>query len=105
MRNDSLKFNSEVFGNIHKRKRELEARIRGIEKRLETWDSASLSFLLQQLHKDYDEVLYQEEILWFQKSREKWVRFGDKNTKFFHIQTIVRRKRNKVHGLFLEDGS
>ena len=105
VRNDSLKFNSEVFGNIHKRKRELEARIRGIEKRLETWDSASLSFLLQQLHKDYDEVLYQEEILWFQKSREKWVRFGDKNTKFFHIQTIVRRKRNKVHGLFLEDGS
>ena len=45
--NDSLKFNSEVFGNIHKRKHELETRIRGIEKRLETWDSASLSILLQ----------------------------------------------------------
>ena len=58
MHNDSLKFNFEVFGNIHKRMRELEAKIRGIEKRLETWDSASLSILLQRLHKEYDEVLY-----------------------------------------------
>ena len=27
----------------------------------------------------------------------------DRNTKFFHTQTIVRRKRNKIHGLHLDD--
>lgn len=24
--------------------------------------------------------------------------------KFFHTQTIIRRRRNKIHGLFLDDG-
>ncbi|XP_057734404.1 uncharacterized protein LOC130949790 [Arachis stenosperma] len=46
----------------------------------------------------------QEELLWFQKSRKQWVRFGDRSTRFFHIQTLVRRKHNKIHGLFLKDG-
>nr|KYP77060.1 Transposon TX1 uncharacterized [Cajanus cajan] len=36
---------------------------------------------------------------------EQWVRFGDRNTKFFHTQTLVRRKRNKIHGLYLNDGT
>ena len=36
--------------------------------------------------------------------REHWVKFGDRNTKFFHVQTLVRRKHNKIHGLFLQDG-
>ncbi|KAJ1423143.1 ribonuclease H [Sesbania bispinosa] len=30
---------------------------------------------------------------------------GDRNTKFFHLQTVIRRKKNKAHGLFLENGS
>lgn len=38
------------------------------------------------------------------KIREQWVRFGDRNTKFFHTQAIVRRRRNKVHGLLLSNG-
>ena len=33
------------------------------------------------------------------------MQFGDRNTFFFHTQTVVRCKRNKIHGLFLEDGS
>nr|KYP50882.1 Transposon TX1 uncharacterized [Cajanus cajan] len=47
----------------------------------------------------------QEELFWMQKSKEQWVKFGDRNYKFFHAQTVVRRKRNKIHGLFLDDGS
>ena len=29
---------------------------------------------------------------------------GNRNTKFFHTQTVVRRRRNKIHGLNLEGG-
>ena len=32
------------------------------------------------------------------------MKLGDRNTNFFHTQTLVRRKQNKIQGLFLENG-
>lgn len=98
-------FNSRVFGNIFKHKRSLEACLRGIQCTLEHTDIPNLAMLERDIHKEYNEVLKQEEILWYQKSREKWVKLGDRNTKFFHTQTIVHRQRNKIQGMHIEDGS
>ena len=42
-------------------------------------------------------------MLWYKKSREKWVKFGNINTKFFHTQYLIRRRRNKVIYLFIDD--
>lgn len=53
---------------------------------------------------DYEQLLFQEETLWFQKSREKWVRLGSRNTSFFHAQTVIRRRRNRIHGITLPNG-
>lgn len=39
---DSLVFNNEIFGNIWEKKRQLEARLRGIQRALEGIDSANL---------------------------------------------------------------
>ena len=100
-----MEFNSNVFGNIGYRKKKLEARIRGVERSLETWDSTHLELLLKELKDEYARVLCQVELLWFHKSCEKWVKFVDRNTSFFHAQSIIRRKRNKIHGSFLQDGS
>ena len=44
-------------------------------------------------------------MLWYQKSTKKWVKYGDRNTSFFHAYTIIRSQRNKIHGLFLEEGT
>ena len=104
VKEDSLVFNKDVFGNILYRKRRLETRLQGIQRRLEQVDFASLIRLEEELQREYNLVLYQEELLWYQKSRERWVKLGDRNTSFFHSQTIVRRKRNRIHGLFLDDG-
>ena len=104
VQDESRKFNLEVFGNITKKKRILEARISGIQRSLENWDSLELLRLDLDLRREYDEVLAQKELLWYQKSQENWFQLGDRNTKFFHTQTLVRRKRNKIHGLFLEGG-
>ncbi|KAK3226778.1 hypothetical protein Dsin_006640 [Dipteronia sinensis] len=42
---------------------------------------------------------------WQQKSRNCWLKEGDRNTKFFHISTIIRRRRNKIKGFKKEDGN
>ena len=45
---------------------------------------------------DLDTVLNQEEEIWALKSRVNWMIQGDKNTAFYHVSTLVRRKRNKI---------
>lgn len=58
-----------------------------------------------EIWKQYEEVLGQEEIPWFQKSRSKWLGFGDRNSKYFHGIIAVRRRRNKIDTIQDEDGN
>ncbi|XP_072054452.1 uncharacterized protein [Arachis hypogaea] len=101
----SLEFNSMVFGNIFIKKRELEGYLNRIQRKMEADDDPILKHKEEELRAEYNIVLAQEELLWYQKSRDQWVRYGDRNTSFFHMQTILRRKSNKVHGLLVSDGS
>ncbi|XP_057418950.1 uncharacterized protein LOC130713176 [Lotus japonicus] len=100
----STVFNRDVFGHITKRKKTLEARISGIQRRSERVDSASLSILHNHLHCELDAVLAQEELLWFQKSREQQTLYGGRNTKYFHTQALIKWRRNKIHSLILPTG-
>lgn len=104
MQEHSLIFNKDVFGHIMHRKRHLEAHILGLQRKLEVVDSASLAILQNQLQQELDQTLAQEEILWFQKSREQQALYGDRNTKYFHTQTLNRSRRNKIHALTLPNG-
>ena len=101
----SLEFNSTVFGNIFIKKRESEAYLNCIQWKMEANDDPILKHKEEELRAEYNLVLAQEELLWYHKSRDQWVRYGDRNTSFFHMQTIIRRKSNKVHGLLVSDGS
>jgi len=46
--------------------------------------------------KEMDSVLSQEEDLWALKSQINWMIQGDRNTSFYHVSTLVRRKRNQI---------
>ena len=70
-------WNREVFGNIFKRKKELLARIGGIQQALEHQPFRSLHCLETNLKKKLEKVLSQEELLWYQKSRRDWINYGD----------------------------
>lgn len=83
IRKKSTKFNERVLGDIFKRNCQIEARIKGVHKQLDTFPYSHFIILEKQLQVQYDQVLHEEEMLWYQKSREQWIKFGNKNTKFF----------------------
>ncbi|XP_043717726.1 uncharacterized protein LOC122665640 [Telopea speciosissima] len=49
----------------------------------------------------YLNSLKNSEKLWHEKTRIKWLREGDRNSKFFHVSTLI--KRSKVHIRALKD--
>ncbi|KAL8137127.1 hypothetical protein V2J09_003128 [Rumex salicifolius] len=99
------KWNREVFGVIQERKANLLHDIQYVQGLIEV--DATNDLLIQEeiLLKELDVVLDQEETLWFQKSREKWIALGDRNTAFFHTSTVIRRRRNRIEMLRDDDGS
>ena len=58
--------------------------------------SQKYDLLNKQLVAEYNKTLIQEELIWYQKSRNNWLCYGDRNTKFFHASTIIRRHRNSI---------
>ncbi|KAG7544019.1 Ribonuclease H domain [Arabidopsis thaliana x Arabidopsis arenosa] len=93
------KWNNEVFGHVQKRKNKLLVAIKEVQDLLEVGQTDELLSKEEGLIKEFDEVLEQEELIWFQKSREKWIAHGDRNTQYFHTSTIIRRRRNRIEML------
>ncbi|XP_073272570.1 uncharacterized protein [Primulina huaijiensis] len=97
-------WNLSTLRNIHKRKKELLARIEGIQRTLCNQPRHRILKLDRKLRQELDKVLEQEELLWYQKSREDWIVSGDRNTKFYHASTTIRKSRNKIEALKADKG-
>jgi hypothetical protein len=91
-----MKWNKDVFGNIFWKKKNLTARLRGIQSSLAVSPNVYLVNLEKTLRMEFLVVLQQEEEFWSVKSRYNWLIQGDRNTTFFHSSTLVRRKRNRI---------
>lgn len=98
------KWNKTDFGNIHHRKKHLLARIGGIQKSIMNNSRNGMLKLEKKLRTYLDEVLNQEELLWFKKSREELITSGDRNTKFYHASTMMRKSRSICYGFRDKDG-
>ncbi|KAF7825904.1 reverse transcriptase [Senna tora] len=46
----------------------------------------------------------QEEQFWEARAQVKWLRSGDKNTRFFHAMTLQRRSTNRISRIQLDNG-
>ena len=92
----AIRWNGSHFGNIFTRKKNIMARINGIQLALSMRPFTFLVNLEDELLKELDCVLNQEEELWALKSRVNWMNQGDRNTNFYHVSTLVRRKRNQI---------
>ena len=79
---------------------------------LNQWDKEELTRQLinQELEErnsacdEYKRWALMKEVSWRQKSRELWLREGDKNTKFFHKMANARRRRNSLVKVKIKNG-
>ncbi|KAG7585751.1 Pentatricopeptide repeat [Arabidopsis thaliana x Arabidopsis arenosa] len=99
------KWNKEVFGDVHRKKESLANQIKEVQDLLDLNQSDQLLQTEESLLKEFEAVLEQEEMIWFQKSREKLIALGDRNTSFFHTSTIIRRRRNRIEMLKNDEGN
>lgn len=95
----------DVFGNIFHKKRNLLARIEGIQRSRAYPRSLFLQELEHTLVRDYSLILQQEQEFWRLKSKISWLAEGDCNTRFFHTSTLNRRRRNIINSLRDDSGN
>lgn len=94
-----------MFRNIFRRKERLVQSMEKVADDLVAFHSPELEEEQKKLWSVYNQVLSQEELLWYQKSRSKWLHSGDRNCRFFHGVTAVRHRRNSYVVLQDEDGN
>lgn len=81
----------------------LQICIRGVVEELEHLQSSDGEVL----HSDFEasarrELLHLQKLdkdLWRQKSWSTWLTTRDLNTRFFHLSTVIRRRRNSIDSI------
>ncbi|XP_057746094.1 uncharacterized protein LOC130965343 [Arachis stenosperma] len=104
LKEDLQEWNKKSFGNIFKTKRRLLNRIEGIQRSNSYGRNLYLEDLEQKLNRELDDILDKEKSFWLQKSRENWIVDGDRNTRYYHTKTIVKRGKNRIMKLKGTDG-
>lgn len=54
---------------------------------------------VRRIQEEIKRLWKQEELFWCQRSRVKWLKDGDRNSRFFHASTIKRRGSNRIERL------
>ena len=102
-------WNKEVFGKVG-------VNMRVALDKVSFWDDLERQRVLnkqelearEEAREDFKKWALMEEISWGRKSREMWLKEGDKNTRFFHKMANSNRMRNclkkiKVNGIWLSE--
>jgi hypothetical protein len=97
---DLKKWNVNEFGNIHFKHQKLLHSLHELEslgeRRVLSEDEKNERI---RLISDLETNMHLDEICWRQKSRVKWLKEGDKNTKYFHTVANSHRRRNSIRQL------
>ncbi|XP_061343725.1 uncharacterized protein LOC133289741 [Gastrolobium bilobum] len=101
---EAKRWHLDVFKEALKQKNRLYSRLNGLDSfRFGRFDP-NTELLQKELWKELQGILIKEELIWFQRSRNQWLKYGDKNSKFFHSSTVSRRRHNRIVTLKNEQG-
>ena len=93
-------WNSKVFGHCHYRISMLLSKIKEIQTEEGSDHNEIVEASLQAKLVEWT----RSEVLWRQKSRELWLQYGERNTKFFRLSTIIQRRRNSIDNIKNNNG-
>ncbi|KAG8363667.1 hypothetical protein BUALT_Bualt19G0046300 [Buddleja alternifolia] len=96
------RWNRSKFGHCQRNISLLQNLISSIQSREPTIENRHME---DALVGDLNELLMREEIMWRQRAKQKWLKDGDANTRFFHLSTIIHRRYNTIHSLKNSSGS
>ncbi|KAL5575510.1 hypothetical protein UlMin_017209 [Ulmus minor] len=88
-------WNLESFSRLKMQVRKAKAAFDCIDKNLSSlnWKEH------QRLDKALNAIRYKEERYWRQRSKDSWLKCGDRNSKFFHWKASARNSKNSIPGL------
>ncbi|KAK8972435.1 hypothetical protein V6N11_018623 [Hibiscus sabdariffa] len=89
---EASRWNKESFGHIGRRKHSLMAHIQCTEQVNGFSPISQLKDSEENLKQELDDVLKQEETMWYQRFRSQWIMDGDRNTKYYHRATKARHR-------------
>ncbi|XP_027082498.1 uncharacterized protein [Coffea arabica] len=98
-------WNKQSFGNVFDAVREAEAGVLRAEAVVENETSEKAQIELQRAQAELTRSLAIEEQFWRQKARVKWLRSGDRNTKYFHAVVKQRRVHEMIHRIRKQMGN
>lgn len=95
------KWGKGTFANLRHNILKFQSQLQDLYKQPPPWDFR----LIKNIEDQLDQALENEEIYWKQRSRENWLKQGDKNTKWFHKHASMRKKRNEILGISNSSGA
>jgi hypothetical protein len=93
LKKDLIWWNKHCFGQLQTRNKALSEAINTIQQLAPTEANLQKE---KTLTWEFNENLRKEDLLWKQKSRVQWLTSPSLNTKFFHVSTIIRRRKNAI---------
>jgi hypothetical protein len=94
------RWNLEEFGDVRERNKASCEELKALDKTEEGRQLTEEEKLRRsQIARELEATLLQEEMSWRQKSRIRWLKEGDKCTKFFHQVANANRRNNSIESM------
>ena len=72
---------------------------------VQEYKNGSRGAKINELRKEINELLDEEETRWHQRSRVQWLQKGDRDTQYFHYKASQQKMKNEIRVLWDKDGS
>jgi hypothetical protein len=99
---DLKQWGTGTFGNVRKEIRELK---KDLEQLRNLPQRVGPSHAEIKINDCLVELYHREVIMWRQRSCIEWLSQGDKNSKFFHQWASMRKRKNLIKALTMQDGT